>query len=291
MQEQRKGELFVITDVAIMGIFPVVAVLSYANLASMASLAWSVLVATVLLAIVIVVRGTWRELARPGVLKCGFFSGLYIGAIFYALYYLALQYTSPGNVSLLMLFQVLTSFLLFNVYRREPFSPAYKAGAVFMIVGALLARDWHNPNVGDLIALGATVAAPIGNYYQQQGRRLCSGEALLFLRSAFAALLLFSLAALIGALAPITTVAAALPYLLFNGIAGFVIAKLCWIEGIHRMSVTKAIALTALGPLFTLFFAWVILGQVPTAWQLVSLAPFVVGVLLLTDQIKLSRLF
>jgi drug/metabolite transporter (DMT)-like permease len=60
---------------------------------------------------------------------------------------------------------------------------------------------------------------------------------------------------------------------------GFV--KMLWIEGIHRVSVVKANALTSTAPLFTLFFAWLILHNTPTIWQLSSFIPMFIGILLL----------
>ena len=60
-----------------------------------------------------------------------------------------------------------------------------------------------------------------------------------------------------------------------------------FVEGISRISVTKAIALGSLSPLFVLIFAWLILHQMPTVWQIISLVPFFFGVLLLTNNLKL----
>ncbi len=75
-------------------------------------------------------------------------------------------------------------------------------------------------------------------------------------------------------------------FLLANGVLIFGVSKILWLEGISRISVTKALALGSLAPLFTLFIAWIVLKQAPTAWQIASLAPFFLGVLLLTNNLK-----
>jgi drug/metabolite transporter (DMT)-like permease len=61
------------------------------------------------------------------------------------------------------------------------------------------------------------------------------------------------------------------------------LSKLLWIEGIHRISVTKASALSSMSPLLTLLFAWLLLGNVPSIFQLVSFIPMFFGVLLLSQ--------
>ncbi len=67
------------------------------------------------------------------------------------------------------------------------------------------------------------------------------------------------------------------------------LAKALWVEAIARISVTKANALNSIGPLFTLFFAFMIFHQVPTIWQSTSLIFFFFGVLLLTENLKLKK--
>jgi drug/metabolite transporter (DMT)-like permease len=62
-----------------------------------------------------------------------------------------------------------------------------------------------------------------------------------------------------------------------------------WLEGIHRIAVTKALALGSISPVFTLIFAWLLLNQTPNVWQLTSLVPMIFGIFLLTDQLKLSK--
>ena len=97
------------------------------------------------------------------------------------------------------------------------------------------------------------------------------------------------MAYLLQAQASLADLRISLPYLIVNGILLLGLAKIFWIEGIHRISVTKATALSSITPLLTLLFAWIILNQAPTVWQLTSLVPLLLGVLLLTDNIKLSR--
>ncbi|MBI2356020.1 MAG: DMT family transporter [Candidatus Doudnabacteria bacterium] len=72
--------------------------------------------------------------------------------------------------------------------------------------------------------------------------------------------------------------------LLINGLIMLGLSKIFWLEAIHRISVVKANALSSMGPLATLFFAWIILRDAPTSWQLLSIVPMIFGVVLLGEE-------
>jgi len=80
-----------------------------------------------------------------------------------------------------------------------------------------------------------------------------------------------------------------LPFLLINGFLLFGISKILWIESIHRISVTKATSLGSVNPVFTLIFAFLILGDIPTIIQITAFIPLFIGILFLTskDKVKL----
>lgn len=72
-----------------------------------------------------------------------------------------------------------------------------------------------------------------------------------------------------------------MPILIINGIIQLGFSKILWMEGIHRISVTKATALGSIAPIITIFFAWLILREAPTSFQLFSVIPMIAGVILL----------
>lgn len=291
LSETRKGDLYIFSASALSGFLPIGIVLTYAQVSSLASLAWSTLFAALFFAVLIAYRKRWKELRSPLLWKYSIFITFFIGILFYGFYFSGLQYSTPGNVSIILLFQIFTSFVFFNIYRRERISSAHILGAALMILGALviLGRDFKGVNVGDMFILCATIFAPVGNYFQQEARKIASSESIMFLRSALSAAAFFAFFYLFNLGGAIGDVWAALPFLLVNGILLLGFEKMLWIEGIHRISVTKASALTSIVPLVTLLFAWPTLHQLPNVWQLASLAPLILGVLLLTDHIRLPN--
>jgi drug/metabolite transporter (DMT)-like permease len=124
---------------------------------------------------------------------------------------------------------------------------------------------------------------------QQKAKKISSTETILFLRSILAVPFLLLIAYMFRQNFQIHQVKESIWFLIFNGVIIFGFSKMLWIEGIARISVTKANALNSLAPLFTLFVAWLVLHQLPTIWQIVSLVPFFFGVLLLTNNLKFKN--
>ncbi|OGG50351.1 hypothetical protein A2704_05405 [Candidatus Kaiserbacteria bacterium RIFCSPHIGHO2_01_FULL_54_36b] len=291
LSEKKKGEWSVLSAMAIGAFFPIVTVLSYAAVPSLISLGWSTLVAALFFGAVITYRKRWKELAQPLLWKYVALVTLFISILYYGLYYIGLTYTLPGNAAIIALFEVFTSFLFFNVFRHERISFDYKVGALLMVIGALivLGKDFSRINIGDLLILAATASAPIGNFFQQKARNIASSETILFLRGMLAVPAIFLFAYIFGQHALMFNVKEAALFLVINGVIILGISKVLWIEAIHRISVTKAMALQSFGPLLTLFLAWHLLHQAPNVWQLASLIPLILGTLLLTDHLRFSR--
>jgi drug/metabolite transporter (DMT)-like permease len=292
MSEQRKGEWLIFFGGLLWAFFPVITVLTYRSIGSATSLLWSDIFATVFFAAFMLYRWKWGELRNTLLWKYGLLIAFFIGVVYYSLIFIGLEFTSPGNVAIIALIEVFTSYLVFNVYRREPISTEHILGAILMVVGAgiVLVRDFAGLNIGDFFVLAAVCFAPMGNVFQQKARCIASSESIMFVRSLLAIPALAALAYFLGAHASFVDFRASLPFLLVNGVLLLGLSKLFWIEAIHRISVTKGVALSSIIPFLTLLIAWVVLSQVPNVWQLVSLVPLTIGVLLLTDNLKRDSL-
>lgn len=291
MKEERKGELYIFSEAILWSLFPILAILTFAGLSPLLSLAWTTLLASLFFVGVMLYRGTWRDLKNPIVWRYGMLIAFFIGVWFYGLYYVGLKYTTPGNAALIALFEVLTTYILFNILRKEPFPLEHKLGAGFMVIGALiiLGKNYSGFAVGDFLILGATLLAPFGNMFTQKCRDIASSETIMFMRSILSAVVMFALAVILGETISFDNVITILPFLLINGIVIFGVSKLLWIEGIHRISVTKAIIIQSMTPLLTLLFVWLFLSQAPTAWQLSSIVPLLLGVMLLTGRFRVKN--
>ncbi len=139
-------------------------------------------------------------------------------------------------------------------------------------------REFHG---GDLLIVLASAIAPLGNFFQQRARQHVGSEIILLIRSGISTIVIFLCAYFSGAGVVLFGIHSSLLFLAVNGFILLGLSKLLWIEGIHRISVTKAIALSNVSPVLTLFFAWLILQESPTPWQLAAVVPIFLGIRLL----------
>src|SRR3989338_2780030 len=241
VSEQRKGEGYIYMNSMLWGFFPVVAVLTYNSIGSAVSLLWTDIFATVFFAGLMMYRGKLGELRSALLWKYGLLAALFIGVLYYSLVFIALEFTSPGNVAIIALLEVFTTFLVFNVYEKESFSAEHTLGSILMVAGAciVLLRDFSGLNIGDLLVLAAVWFSPWGNVYQQRARKFASSESIMFMRSLLSIPALAVLAYVLGQHASFDDLRASLPFLLINGILLLGLSKLFWIEAIHLISVTK----------------------------------------------------
>ncbi len=291
LTEQRKGELYAFAELALLAQFPIIAVLSYKSLPPLISLGWSAVFAAAFMGAWVVWRGYWREIGKPAVWKQAVITAFWNGLLFHGFYFIALEFTTPGNAVLIALLNALTNFLFFNVFRGEKIQRHYLIGTAFMLLGGaiVLAPNFSGVNIGDFLVVLAICCTPIGNLALQRGREVASAETLLFLRNLLMVPMVFAAAYFFGAQYTLPDVEASLVYLLINGVLVLAISKVFFVEAIKRISVPKTSALETAAPIATLITAWILLGQVPTFVQLLAFIPLALGVLFLTDQLKLSN--
>jgi drug/metabolite transporter (DMT)-like permease len=287
MTEERKGELFIVIGGVLWSIFPIITALSLAGPAPLVSLGWTTLLAALFFAALMARRRRWSEIKNRKALGYMVWISLFIGLL-YGFLFFGLKFTSPGNASLIGLTEVFYSFFLFNVWHKHYFAPRYILGAILTLIGAaiVLLPNVHAFNPGDILILVGTAFAPLGNYFQQKARKEISSETMMFLRSLMSAPMILLLAYLLGNSISPATLRPVWVAVAINGFVLFGLSKIFWIEGIHRISVTKADAMSGFEPLLTLLLAWAILGTVPTIFQLLSFVPLFFGMLLLTYRKK-----
>jgi len=283
LSQERTGEVIILSESIIWGLFPILAILSYSGLSPLTSLAWTTAISFFFFLFVVIARRSWNNVFQRGI----FWQLLAItgitGVLFYVLFYIGLEHTSAGNAAIIGTAEILFSFLFFNVWKKEYISFKYIIGIVCMLLGVLiiLAPNFSGFRIGDIVILLAVFIAPLGNYFQKSLRSKISSEQILFFRTLIAAPILFFIAYLAGESIIIPPISVWW-ILLVNGVVLFGITKLLWIESIFRIGVTKSISLSSVSPIFTLIFAYLIFHDEPTFVQIIAVPLSVVGVYLLT---------
>jgi drug/metabolite transporter (DMT)-like permease len=232
-------------------------------------------------------KNLFIELKNKNAYKDLLLTSFWITTLF-SLVFIGMQYTTAGNMSVIIFLQLFFSYLYFNVFGKDKMNFIHSLGAFIMGVGAIiiLLPDELNFNQGDWIILLAAIIAPIANLYSKRAREFCSSETILGFRTLVALPVISLLAWLIEPQINIENIQKAIPYVVLIGLLVFGVSKILWMEALHRISITKISAMIALVPPMTLFFAYLYLNEVPEMRQIIGIIPILIGGYLLTKPIK-----
>lgn len=284
---ERSGELFMLAFAFSEGWFPIITIIALQYITPIFVYSFTLIFATMSFMALLVMRKKTRELIFWQAYKNLLLVSLLM-SIMFACIYIGLSYTTAGNMAVLIFLQVFFSFLYFNLFGREKFSRIHLSGAILMVFGALiiLFPDKFIFNVGDLLILIAAAIAPIANLFQKRAREQVSSETILAFRSIVALPVLLLLAFLTEPIPSLPDLISALPYIALSGLLLMGLSKIFWVESIHRISITKASAMAALIPVFTLFFAYLTLNEIPDYSQFAGILPVLLGGYLITRRTK-----
>lgn len=276
----------VVAAVFIWSFFPIINIFIYQQISPIFTLILGNLFACLFFLTLMIVRKKFYELKnKKGLVNIA--TATFFLSIMWMFVFSGIKHTTAGNASIILLMEIFFSFLYFGIWHKEKFSLSHITGVIIMAIGAIiiLFPGEIKLNLGDLLVLVGAFFAPLANYFQQKSRKEISAETLLFVRYLisfpFILIVTFFLKEQAPSLIAITNV---LPLLLINGIAMFGISKLLWIESIHRISVTKAASFGPFAPAFTLIFAYFLLNEIPTFWQLSGFIPILIGAILITKK-------
>ncbi|MDD5103459.1 MAG: DMT family transporter [Candidatus Peribacteraceae bacterium] len=287
----RLGEMNILLSAVLWSTFPVITILSFGTVPPLFSAGISTLLAALFFAFLLTLKHEWPLLLKHKAWKDILLTTLFIGIAFYGFLFLGLKHTSAGNAAILMLMEVFFSFLILGLLlHHEPLLPRTVIGGACMVLGALLvllpkgAEGWQQ---GDLLIIIATIFAPLGNRFAQRARKVVTTNVIMFLRSIGSGAFLLLLAWYLEPHPTGADLSGSFGFVLINGILLLGLSKILWIEGIHRIPITKAISIDSITPLFTLVVAYFILLEQPNVLQVASLIPIGIGMVLLT---KSSRI-
>lgn len=285
LTETRKGEIYVISSYFLGAFFPIVSILTFSTLTPLYSYGLSILIATVFFAIMVTVKKKWSDFKKYEALKYSLASGLILSIVFYILLFMGFKHTTAGNAGIMLLMEIFFSYVVFRAFMKENIKGGHIIGAFIMVMGAMiiLFPGEIKINTGDILILLGTMIAPFGNHFQQKARDLISAEYHLFVRDLTATVIIIPLAYLIEGEISMSQINASLFFIIINGLILLGVAKIFWVEAIHRIPVAKAISFGPIAPAITLTFAYFILGETPTLWQFAGLIPIAFGALLILD--------
>lgn len=275
---ERKGEIYMVSLAFFESWFPIAVIFTYKYLSPVFAYAFNMLFAALILITFSLYKKNLYMLKNNKGYKELFLTTFFITLLF-LLVFLGLEYTTAANMAVILFMQLFFSFLYFNVIGSEKISPSNILGAFLMGTGAvgILFPESLEFNKGDILVLIAAMIAPIANYYQKRARKYYSADVILSFRNTVSFPILFAIAFFLEDMPSFENFLSALPFLLLVGLVIMGMAKILWVEAIYNISITKATALGSLVPLFTIFFAYLVLDEVPSFLQMISIIPIIVG--------------
>ena len=282
---QRLGELHALGSVFLWSLFPFMVHRDLNPLPPLYTAALSTFFAVPAALAIMVRNRSAAELRIKAAWRPMLAATLLVGVLFYGLLFYGTRRTSPVNMSLLSLMEVVFSFMLLSRYRTERVTKPQALGSILMVCGAivLLAPSELQLNAGDVIIIIACAVPPFGNYFAKQARLVVQSEIILLVRSVISGVVLLFAAILIERPPSAQALRAGLPFVVLNGILVMGLSKILWTEALHRLPIPKAVSTAALVPALTMILSFAILHQLPTLPQLAALLPICAGMILLTQ--------
>lgn len=291
MTKEREGEWYMVGSALFESWFPIFSISAMAYVGALHTYAYSLVVALVFFLVIMYRRERFGELRNTRAYPDLLWTTFWITSLF-VLLFIGMQYTTAGNMAVIIFLQLFFSYLYFNVFGKEEMLRLHLLGALIMGTGAMviLFPEDMSFNRGDLLIFAAAAIAPVANLYQKRARNYCSSETILAFRTVVGLPVVAVMAWLLEPAVSMEMLKHALPYIFLIGTVVYVGSKILWIEALHRTSITKVSAMMGLMPVFTLTFAYFYLDEVPEFRQIVGVVPVLVGGYLLTRPVEKGRI-
>lgn len=282
------GSIFVLLHSFLWGLFPVVSVYLLSQVSSLSLMLYSSFVTTVFFFCFLGIQKKWDEIFHAKAWKYIFGLAIFNSIFFYGLVLWGMQYTTANNAGVLMLCEILFSFLLIHIIQKTPVQTYELIGAFSILLGLII---FKNPtsfswNFGDTLIVLATTLAPIGNMFTQKARNEVSASMVLFGRNAITLVFCVVLLVLLPPYFSFPSLSlennSFFLLLLFHGVVLLGIAKIFWVDSLQHISIPSAITLNSIYPVFTLFFSFLLFSTPPTWYQIIGLFPIIFGVYFIT---------
>jgi len=280
--EEKLGELFIVLQAILWGLFPVLA--NKSNLPALFSAGVCNIISVLVLAPLAFRKPIRWELVNVYTVVNLLITTIVLGFGFTALVFMANQNSDPVTISILLLGEVPATFLILAIAGHERLSFKQMFGGLLVVFSSclvILKGDFQTAG-SDLLVVIAVIAAPLANYYGKiLGTALTSPQILTF-RNFFGGLMLMLFSFYLEPTPRKYEILDSLPYLLPNALLVFGLSKILWMEGIFRLQIGKAISLNSIFPIVTMLAAYLLIGSEPELRQVFAIFPGLIGVYLVT---------
>jgi drug/metabolite transporter (DMT)-like permease len=286
MTNKTKGELYAVLISLFESWFPILSIFILTSMDPLFAYALSIGVTSIIFMVMIGFQKKWSEFLIKEAYADLLWLTFYITLLF-ILIMVGLQYTTAGNMSVIISLQLFFSYLYFNVFGDEKMSRVQSLGAFLMGIGAIIILFPENfsLNQGDALIFFAAMIAPITAKYQKKARVYVSAKTILAFRNIVALPFILTLAFYMEQVPTLENIMDVWGFIVLNGVLVFALSKMLFIEGLTLIPITNLMALLSLMPLFTLIFAYLVLDEMPSVMQFFGIAPVLFGSYLITKRV------
>ena len=288
---KQTAEFALLGTAAMEGLYPVLANIASTKFPPVFFVGVSVCVALIGLLLYCCMRGTLKHGIDVRALPYAFGVAAIVLTGFVCIL-IGTRYTSGINTALLLQNEMLVAFLVATFLLSERISLRQFFGIVAVLLGtiAILFNGTMAVNRGDVIILLTTLLFPFANILAKKGLSYVAPSVFLLLRYVFGAIMLC-----IGSFAfedPVTFMqtmdAQHIQLILLYGIVVLTLSKIFWYVGLRTLPLGLATYIASASPVFSLFFAFALLSEIPSSYQWLGFALTVAGVYLLIAKTKPS---
>ena len=132
MTKEREGEFLMLGLALLESWFPILSIVSMAYIGALHTYTYSLLIALVFFIALMAKRDRFKELKNKEAYKDLLLTSFWITSLF-TLVFIGMQYTTAGNMAVIIFLQLLFSYLYFNVLGKEKMDRLHLIGAIIMV--------------------------------------------------------------------------------------------------------------------------------------------------------------
>jgi drug/metabolite transporter (DMT)-like permease len=278
--EETVGVILVLISILFYGLEPIISKYIVNTVNPLFTATISILFASIIPLFILINKGMVKELIKRENMVYLFFISFFGSVIALILFLVGVGMTSGISASLLLQIEPIYSVLLGFFVLKEAIGKR-QLSAMFLViigVGVIFYNGSLQINYGDILVLATPLFYQISHLIVKKVMKKIEEDVIIAGRFLYAVPIFLVLSTLAGAnqfevlLKPLY-----FSLLLFLGVS-WALGYILWIKAIKRINLSKATVIVAPYPILSLIFAWVILSEVPSVYQLTGLVLVIIGI-------------
>jgi drug/metabolite transporter (DMT)-like permease len=277
--EEKIGVLFVLISIFFFGLQPIISKYTVETINPLFLGTMSVLIGSIIPMLILAKKGMIRRLIEKENVSYLFFIAFFGSVFAFGLFFIGAKMTSGINASLLLQSEPLYSTLLGFFILKESIGKKQLFAMFLIIIGmiVILYNGKLTINYGDILILLTPLGYQISHTIVKKVIKKIDTYVIVTSRFLYAFPVFLVLSTLFGSnqfgiiIQPFY-----LALILFIGISE-VLGYMLWVEAIKRINLSKATTLISPYPILSIIFAWLILSELPSVYQIIGLIAVIIG--------------